>query len=358
LEDLEAKLKSVQAEADKVAGLVTSLENLEISSAEDKKKSLETLTNTMVDKYKPQISSLKGTVAKLEKEIQDIKTSSAVDKESSLAALRKDLEDTHGDAAQKLNEEISSLKKQLEDLKVSSAQEKETALTTLRDELEEHHQGEIIGLRGDHETKMHTLRQDHESELSRLRDAHQAEIDKLSANGLYDTIREMREDFQRGRDEEMQQAVEEAKAYQRSIMLGEIRANQTAYTAQVNEMQRVHQEEVTRLKAGIEAENKKVIQDAIERYKAEHAAETAAIVTRQRDEMQKKRESEMKALGDAHSSKTAALENEIAELRAALAATQAKKAPESEQKSKQLEEALMDVKKLKRELLEAKKSET
>jgi len=359
---LNDQIKSLK---DNIGSLQTEIENLKISSAADKttalgeqKQELKEEHKKVVDELHAQIATLNGNIVDLKSQMEDLKMSHTTDKATSLDNLKGELEGKHSKELEELRTQISDLERSIEELKVSHEKDKKAALGALTAELDERYQREIIGLRGDHNTNLSALRLEHETEVSRLRDAHQAEVAKLSVINLPDELRLIKKQMAAASENDLKRAIEQAKAEQRAMMIDEIRSLQASHTATLNHERNLHQEEVAKLRAGIESEKQKVIQDAIERFKAEHAAETAMLVTRQREELVRKSGTEMRTLSDAHSAKTASLENEIAQARAAqqVAEAKAKKALEFEHiaqtNAKELAEAQKEVEELKKKVKE------
>lgn len=240
-------------------------------------------------------------------------------------------------------DKVKDLQKQLEELPSTHDLDKKSALSTLEQQLEQKRKDETAALMTDHETQLADLKATHETEVFTLKSAHSKEIQKLEARSLPDEIRRIRRDFQDAQAAEVQQAANEAAAHARSMMLDEIRSQEASHTQQINHLRNNHQQELARLRSTLEAEMARAIQEANARFKAEHAAETAAIVTRHREELMKKADGELRTLSDAHSSKTASLESQVVEAMAAKQAAEekARKAGEFEQqvetKSKELD---------------------
>jgi hypothetical protein len=239
-------------------------------------------------------------------------------------------------------DKVKGVETQLEELAASHALDKKTTIETLEAQLEQKRREEMVVLMADHETEIANMKATHENELFTINSAHSKEIEKLEARGLPDRIREIRKTFQDAQAIEIQQAANEAAAHTRAIMGEEIRSLEGSHTQQISLLRSNHQQEFARFRSGWEAEKAKAIQEATARVKSEHAAETAAYVTRQRDELTKKADGELRTLSDAHGSKTASLESQVLEATAARQAAEekARKAAEfelqAETKSKEL----------------------
>jgi hypothetical protein len=157
------------------------------------------------------------------------------------------------------------------------------------------------------------LKATHETEVFTLNSAHSKEIQKLKARTFNDEIRQIREEFKDAQAVEIQQAANKAAAHTRAMMfkLEEIRSLEASNTHQKSQLQANYQQELAKLASFWEAERKKAVQEAVGKAKSEHAAETAAFVTRQREDLMKRADGELRTLSDAHSSKTASLEIQV-----------------------------------------------
>jgi hypothetical protein len=251
---------------------------------------------------------------------------------------------------------VKDLQKQLEELPASHELDKTTSLNTLEAQLEQKRKEETVTLLADHEAQVADLRAKHETEVFTLNSTHSKEIQKLEARTLPDEIRRIRKDFHDHQAAEIQQAANEAAAHARSLMLDEIRSLEASHTHQISHLRNNHQQELANLRSFLEAEREKAAHEAVVRAKSEHAAETAAFMTRQREELTKKADGELRTLSDAHSSKTASLESQVVEANAAkqTAEEKARRAAELEHqvetKSNELDTVKVELEQTKRKL--------
>ena len=260
-------------------------------------------------------------------------------------------------AAQTEADKVAGLQTSLEELKVSSASDKTTAIETLTTELQEKHQKEIDTLKSSHKSELSGLKATHDKRISDLTSEKEAEIKRLSDLSIHEELRKIKADFQRSTNEQLDEAerrhtqalveaTSDAAAHTRAIMTDEIRSMETTHTAQISSLRSIHAQEMAKLKAGLSADKVKAVEEAIAKTKSEYTAQTEAIT--------KKVSGDMKSLSDAHSAKTASLESEIAETKAARLAAEekARKALEYEERFKLQDKELSEAKS---ELVEAKK---
>lgn len=238
-------------------------------------------------------------------------------------------------AAQTEADKVKGLQNNLEELKVSSASAKTTAIEKLTAELKQKHQKEMDALKATHESELSSLKQSHEKYISDLTSEKEAEIKKLSDLSIHEELRNIKADYARSIEEQLAEAdrrhtqdlveaTSDTAAHTRAIMTDEIRSLETTHTAQISSLHSTHQQEMANLKAELMAEKVKAVEEAVAKTKSEYTAQTEANT--------KKVSSDMKSLSDAHSAKTAKLESEIAEMKAAKLAAEekARKNPEEE----------------------------
>ena len=239
-----------------------------------------------------------------------------------------------GEVAAEANKAVE-LKSQLDALAASLATEKELALKTQEGEHETKLQQALEALKATHVTETQDLISSHEKEIADLKATHAVEEDSLSNLNIHQELRRMRE---QGQDEQ-QKEIAAARAHERAMTEARLQAEfdrtNAAHAAELSDLKAEQADAIAKLKESWSKEKAKVVENALGKLREEHAAETAAIVTRQRADMEKKANGEMKTLSDAHSAKTASLENQIAE---ALAVKQA--AEEKARRAVELESSL------------------
>jgi hypothetical protein len=234
---------------------------------------------------------------------------------------------------------VTTLQTELDELKVSGASDLKNALDNLKTELEAKHQEVMDNLMQTYESEMSALRESHDTQLSELT----ARLEGLS---IHDELRMIKLDFERDLEKRIKDAENEAAAaaaiHTRAIMGDEIRSLQTSHTVTLSNMHAEHQKELAKLREESEAEKKKAVEQAI------------AEIKNETHEIKERASGDMKTLSDAHSAKTASLESEIAETKAAKQAAEekAQKAVEYEQ---QLEEQSKELTDAKLELDEARR---
>ena len=201
-------------------------------------------------------------------------------------------------------------------------------------ELQEKHHREMTDLRASHEAQIAELTSAHEKKTSDLKIAHKAEIATIMESGVQTELRKIKEEFEHDKQQAVTDATNKTAQQVRGIMSDEIRSLQAQHTAALGNLEQKHQHEIHELRAHLESDKHKAIEHAL---------------ARQREEMKKKTNGELKTLSDAHSAKTASLENELAEAKNAqhVAEEKARKAAEYEHK---LESASKEAAALKAEL--------
>lgn len=201
-------------------------------------------------------------------------------------------------------------------------------------ELQENHHREVTDLRSSHEAQKAELASTHEREISDLKTAHKAEIAEIMESGVQTELRRIKEEFDLDKQQAVTDASNKAAQQVRGIMSDEIRSLQAQHTATLANQEQKHQHEIHELRAHLESDKDKAVEHALARH---------------REEMKKKTNGELKTLSDAHSAKTASLENELAEAKSAqhVAEEKARKAADYEHK---LESASKEVEALKAEL--------
>lgn len=204
---------------------------------------------------------------------------------------------------------VVELKSQLDALAASLATEKEIALKSQQDEHETKLQQALEALKATHVTETNDLISSHEKEIDDLKATHAVEVHNLSNLNIHQELRHMREV---GKDEQ-QKEIAAARAHERARTEARLQAEFDRMIAAHTAEKAEQADAIAKLKESWVKEKAKVVEDALGTLREEHAAETAAILTRQRAEMEKKANGEMKTLSDAHSAKTAFLENQMAE---------------------------------------------
>lgn len=260
-------------------------------------------------------------------------------------------------AAQAEADKVKGLQDELEELKVSSASDKTTAIENLTAELQEKHQKEMDALKSTHASELSELKESYNTHIFDLTSQKDAEIKRLSEFDIHEELRHIKADYARSTQEQLDEAerrhtqtlveaTSDAAAHTRAIMTDEIRSLETTHTAQLSSLRSAHQEEMASLKAELIAEKVHAVEAAIANTKSEYTAQTEAIT--------KKVSGDMKSLSDAHSAKTASLESEIAETKAAKLAAEekARKVQEYEERLKLQDKELEGAKS---ELEEARK---
>ena len=207
-------------------------------------------------------------------------------------------------------DKVHSLQEEIENVRVSAAAEKQKALDDLKAELEEMYKKKVDELVTTNENALLNLSREHEMRLSELNAKHKAEEERLSNLPVHQELRDIKAKFQRMGEEE--------RAKERALFNEELSSIQVLHTTEIAKLKSVHEEELARRQSEFAAEKKK----AIDECEAKMQMECDAIVTRQREELQKKSNSEMKTLSDAHSSKTTSLESLLAEAKAAQTAAE------------------------------------
>jgi hypothetical protein len=193
----------------------------------------------------------------------------------------------------------------------------------------------------------------HQKHISELAAAHEAQRVKLLDLSIHEELRKIKAEFAKSEAESVRRAITEATQHTRAIMSDEIRSLQASHTATLAHERSLHQQEIAKLRSEWNAEHTRSIEEAHAKSKANSLAETEAAIAKQRVEMLKKGSIEMKALGDAHSAKTASLENEIAELKATLHADEGK-ARRASDLERQLESQSKELTHIKSELATTK----
>ena len=260
-------------------------------------------------------------------------------------------------AAQTEADKVKGLQDELEELRVSSASDKTTAIENLTAELQEKHQKEMDTLKSTHVSELSELKASYDKYISDLTSEKEAEIQRLSDLNIHEELRNIKADYARSTQEQLDEAerrhtqtlveaTSDAAAHTRAIMADEIRSLETTHTAQISSLRSTHQQEMASLKAELITEKVKAVEAAIAETRSEYTAQTEAIT--------KKVSGDMKSLSDAHSAKTASLESEIAETKAAKIAAEekARKALEYEERLKLQDQELSEAKS---ELEEARK---
>jgi hypothetical protein len=248
---------------------------------------------------------------------------------------------------------VTTLQTELDELKGSSASDMKNALDNLKTDLEAKHQEEMDNLIQTYESEISVLRKSHETQLSELKAALEAERAKLEDLSIYDELRMIKSEFEKSKREHERdldkriydaanEAAAAAEAHTRAIMGDEIRSLQTSHTATLSTMHVQHQEELARLREESEAEKNKAVEQAI------------AEIKNETHEIKERASGDMKTLSDAHSAKTASLESEIAETKAAKQAAE-EKAQKVVEYEHQLEEQSKELTDAKLELEEARK---
>ena len=241
---------------------------------------------------------------------------------------------------------VTILQTELDNLKVSGAADIKNALDNLKTDLETKHQEEMDNLMRTYESEMSALKESHGTQLSELTATHEAERARLEDLSIFDELRMIKSDFDKDLEKRINDAANEAAAaaatHTRAIMGDEIRSLQTSHTATISGMHAQYQEELAKLREELEAEKNKAVEQAV------------AEIKNETHEVKERASGDMKTLSDAHSAKTASLEIEIAETKAAQQAAEEKasKAVEYEQQLEQQSKELTDAKS---ELEEAKK---